>query len=942
MPRFLLNISRVTILHSLLLVLLLALGACGGGSGSGGSGATVAPSITAQPQGQTVIAPATATFTVTAAGTAPLSYQWSMNGSSISGATSASYTTPPTTTANNGESFTVTVTDSAGSILSSAALLTVNQATGTLGITIMGLPSGAAASVTVSGPNGFSMQLTSSQNLQVAPGNYTVTANQTTAGNSTYFAAMTTQTVSVTSSATSAVTVNYSTIIPNTTLVLDAAGMASLTVSPDGTMITLSTSSAVANSLAVGDVLASAPTSAAPNGLLVSILSVRTSGQTVTALVQQATLEDAIQQGSLQFSEVLGPSNTQSRPVRKSTAKGPFRRFLRQTKPNASSASACAGNPNTIQEPFNVPITGGLSLSGEDDFCPTLNFSIQISGFQIVAVNAQASAGVHTSIGLLGTASTSFSQTQNLATLTGAPITVPIGDVPITVQPTLTPFVGVSGSAAASVYTGIATDTTATVGVSYTNGGWNPIDSNVSPTTASVDTSIDGQVSLKAFAGLRVGVLLEGIAAPYVSIDGYLQFTSGLNASPCWTLTAGEEGSAGVNAAILGVSYSTSTLNLFSNPVLQATTTCFAPVLNGVTPNSALLMSPATTIALSGSNFVPDSTASINGQQLTTTFEDPSDMTAIIPASDLTTTGTYPITVNSPDNPGGTSSPLPFTVGGTVTVSPASTNLVVSTSQQFTATVEGPTNTAVTWSVNNSVGGNSTFGTITTGGLYTAPATVPSPATVTVTATSQANNMLSGSASVAICGTASTCYIFSTVAYPGGSNTIVDGINNSGEIVGSYVDQVGSHGFLYSGGNYSTIDYPGAAAAGLTGLRGINDSGQIVGDVDENSNVGFLYSGGTFTVIAYPGGNNTIVDSINNSGQIVGSYVDESGAGHGFLYSGGSYSTIDYPGAAAAGLTGLRGINDSGQIVGDVDENSNVSFLANPISCSGCNASFPK
>jgi Abnormal spindle-like microcephaly-assoc'd, ASPM-SPD-2-Hydin/Immunoglobulin domain len=93
---------------------------------------STAPSITAQPASQTVIAGQTATFTVSATGTAPLTYQWSLGGSPISGATSSSYTTPATTTANSGSQFTVTVSNSAGKATSNAAALTVNAATFTL------------------------------------------------------------------------------------------------------------------------------------------------------------------------------------------------------------------------------------------------------------------------------------------------------------------------------------------------------------------------------------------------------------------------------------------------------------------------------------------------------------------------------------------------------------------------------------------------------------------------------------------------------------------------------------------------------------------------------------------------------------------------------------------------------------------------------------------
>jgi Immunoglobulin domain/PA14 domain len=84
------------------------------------------PVITTQPASQTVIAGQTATFSVTATGTAPLTYQWRRNGGNISGATSASYTTPPTTVADQGVQFSVVVTNSAGTVTSSSALLNVN------------------------------------------------------------------------------------------------------------------------------------------------------------------------------------------------------------------------------------------------------------------------------------------------------------------------------------------------------------------------------------------------------------------------------------------------------------------------------------------------------------------------------------------------------------------------------------------------------------------------------------------------------------------------------------------------------------------------------------------------------------------------------------------------------------------------------------------------
>lgn len=87
--------------------------------------AVVPPSITVQPADTTVLVGKKATFTIVATGTLPLHYQWTKNGTTITGATKVSYTTPPTTYGDNGALFAVTVTNRAGTVTSRNALLTV-------------------------------------------------------------------------------------------------------------------------------------------------------------------------------------------------------------------------------------------------------------------------------------------------------------------------------------------------------------------------------------------------------------------------------------------------------------------------------------------------------------------------------------------------------------------------------------------------------------------------------------------------------------------------------------------------------------------------------------------------------------------------------------------------------------------------------------------------
>ena len=136
------------------------------------SAAATAPSITSQPASQTVVAGQTATFSVAASGTAPLSYQWSKNGAAIAGATLSSYTTPAETTSDNGALFAVSVSNSTGSTNSSAVTLTVNAATSSLSPSQTSLSFG---SINLGANKVLSVTLTNSGNSNVTISNVSIT-----------------------------------------------------------------------------------------------------------------------------------------------------------------------------------------------------------------------------------------------------------------------------------------------------------------------------------------------------------------------------------------------------------------------------------------------------------------------------------------------------------------------------------------------------------------------------------------------------------------------------------------------------------------------------------------------------------------------------------------------------------------------------------------------
>jgi hypothetical protein len=190
------------------------------------------------------------------------------------------------------------------------------------------------------------------------------------------------------------------------------------------------------------------------------------------------------------------------------------------------------------------------------------------------------------------------------------------------------------------------------------------------------------------------------------------------------------------------------------------------------------------------------------------------------------------------------------------------------------------------------------------------------------------------------------------LAYPGAAQTNLNGVNDSGEVVGNYGQSTSTlQGFVYKNGTYKpfktsaetsnaiSVNDSGAIVGSYTPdggtyvsvlivggkhtviqngtyatfATGINSSGEIVGTYENEVFNGFTDVNGTFTTIQVPGAAGTYPQAINDSGVIAGFYGDAQGETHGFVLNNGQYTTVDYPGAT---YTQIFGIDDAGDLTG--------------------------
>jgi probable HAF family extracellular repeat protein len=170
----------------------------------------------------------------------------------------------------------------------------------------------------------------------------------------------------------------------------------------------------------------------------------------------------------------------------------------------------------------------------------------------------------------------------------------------------------------------------------------------------------------------------------------------------------------------------------------------------------------------------------------------------------------------------------------------------------------------------------------------------------------------------------------------GAIKTWAMGINNQDDIVGYDIANVkdqSSHGFLLHDGQYHPIAGPPWEKSFLA-ASGINDRGEIVGSYigRDGQPHGFLLKDGIYSAVEPARGIPCMANGINNAGQVAGVYFtgphpSAASTSHGFLLQNGAYTPID---KSVSGQTRIARINDKSQVLGtwtSADAHSEASFV---------------
>ncbi len=419
-------------------------------------------------------------------------------------------------------------------------------APGVLRVLITGLPERQSAFVVISAP-GVERKLTTSADVPLAPGDYTVFAAAVTDADKTdgtgFAPDEESQPVTVTADAGATVDIPYALVTPQIAPETHVAGpetaasLASLTRdAEDGATLVFAHPTAETTGWKVGDLVVFGDTPTTPDGFFGRVAT--TDGTTVTTTA--ASLQEMIQQGVIDYTKSFSPSDIVKVTALDSGLAGDVRicNSLTASLPAKKGATSVA-----------------LTVGGDICFTPTIKLKAHFSLTHLPDIYFDVGAGMTGSLDVTGAATIAIDDAVPILDVSLATFDIQLGPIPLVIKPEISISVGASGEVTASVTAGITSAVDAYGGFSF-NGKHKRFDafSGHSESFGFQQPTPQATATLRGYGGPQLTLLIYGLAGPFINLEGYTQLDVDLLNSP---LHGGFDLNAGISSTkLLKLEYS--------------------------------------------------------------------------------------------------------------------------------------------------------------------------------------------------------------------------------------------------------------------------------------------------------------------------------------------------------------------------------------------------
>ncbi|MFZ1396592.1 MAG: SUMF1/EgtB/PvdO family nonheme iron enzyme, partial [Candidatus Promineifilaceae bacterium] len=318
--------------------------------------------------------------------------------------------------------------------------------------------------------------------------------------------------------------------------------------------------------LDIGDVMVGDVSITAPYGFLRKVAGVTTVGGQVVVTTTDATLEDAIQQGSIQLNRQLTPADIQTATFAPGVTLAQYKTAgLNDTfffDMNDVVLYDEDGNYNTTNDQ--------LKANGSLEFSPDFVFDFTVENWTLKELEFIYSVDETVELEFLidvEVASAEFYY--QIAQLNLGTITVFIGPVPVVFLVQMPIYVRVDGDLAVGLTTSVTQQANVSAGLRYANSTWSPISNLTNSFTYNPPTPTVG-VNMKGYIDPPLSLLLYGSVGPFAGVTPFLKYEADIFADPWWTLHGGIEATVGVKIEVLGRSLGEHTETVLGYEILLA------------------------------------------------------------------------------------------------------------------------------------------------------------------------------------------------------------------------------------------------------------------------------------------------------------------------------------------------------------------------------------